>query len=850
MSKRVVTWLLVLLAMGLGIFVRLTPRFLTTCSRQARETVMAARWEQTQKILKTQYPDLSFVVEKKLLLRAFQEDKKLHQREIDAEIRRETEKLKDRYQDEHGDMYMDGVDSYYWLRLLKNLLARGHVGDRIVNGVEYDDLIGAPIDPATPKNIHLWLGWFFLRLAAVFGPFRMQEVLFFIPLFLSCVLAVFGFFVARRLGANELGAFVASVAINVSPILISRSLVEWFDTDIYNVLLPLLSFGTFLYAFDAASKLRRGALTALAGLFLAFYASTWKGWWFIFDVMLISGALFILNQRECGREEGFDAHRSEGPWRALVSFFLFTTVFVIGINGFVVWNDFIAEPLRLWHILRVTPGTMWPNVFWTVAELGSGSGAEIVRSVGGSLIFFGSMVGLLYLFIFEKRLRDPKRGFGFFCLVLWIGSTFYASLEALRFTLLLVVPLGLAYGLVVGRLQVFLSDLADRFLKKSWALIARSAVVLVLSIQIVTTVWTAHAMARSVSPTMNDDWYLLLKKIKTRTSPDARINSWWDFGHWFKGVADRRVLFDGMTQNTPYAYWMARVLLTDNEEEALGLLRMVNGSGSAVADILTRQKEMPLGSAVTLVRQAAGMPRSEASKLLLKNFPPALAQDLTERIFPSKVPPVYFIVSYDMPDKISAISYIAHWDFAKVDLWFAARGMSRDAFFSYVQERYEYDDQKAERLYLELSMINDQEARLGFSRVLPMPSPVAPCTDYGDLEICQNGLVAHKPSGRAYMVTGFAENTGVANTSISLERGVLREVTPPDANLPFSALRFTDELMRPMGVLLDPELGRSLLARLYYFKGVGLKYFKFWDGYVDDKGRAVYVYEIQWPKES
>ena len=44
-------------------------------------------------------------------------------------------------------------------------------------------------------------------------------------------------------------------------------------------------------------------LCALAGLFTACYASTWKGWWFVFDIMLLSGVLFLINLKQSQKEE-------------------------------------------------------------------------------------------------------------------------------------------------------------------------------------------------------------------------------------------------------------------------------------------------------------------------------------------------------------------------------------------------------------------------------------------------------------------------------------------------------------------------------------------------------------------
>ena len=52
---------------------------------------------------------------------------------------------------------------------------------------------------------------------------------------------------------------------------------------------------------------------------------------------------------------------------------------------------------------------------------------------------------------------------------------------------------------------------------------------------------------------------------------DAIINTWWCPGHYITAVAKRRVTIDGATQHEPQTYWMANILLSDDENTAIGL---------------------------------------------------------------------------------------------------------------------------------------------------------------------------------------------------------------------------------------------------------------------------------------
>ena len=79
------------------------------------------------------------------------------------------------------------------------------------------------------------------------------------------------------------------------------------------------------------------------------------------------------------------------------------------------------------------------------------------------------------------------------------------------------------------------------------------------------------------------------------------MNSWWDFGHHFKFISDRAVTFDGGTQNSPQAHWIGRVLQTDNEEEAIAILRMLDCGANSAFKLALEETNDPLIS-VSLVK--------------------------------------------------------------------------------------------------------------------------------------------------------------------------------------------------------------------------------------------------------
>jgi len=277
---------------------------------------------------------------------------------------------------------------------------------------------------------------------------------------------------------------------------------------------------------------------------------------------------------------------------------------------------------------------LWPNVLTTVAEFNEASISQVIENTGGKWFFFFALLG--FIIIIYKTLRNiiknriimllsigilyylvTSKGIGleprayimifsipfvlgmYFSLkseenidirfsvlfFLWSAASIYAATKGTRFILLIIPPMAIGIGITFGFLHKTMTSLLANSTKINKALVS-IILFLAFSYYLVEPVESGISTSKNYLPNVNDQWWNALTKIKENSKPDAIINSWWDFGHWFKAVAGRRVLFDGMTQNTPYAYWTARALLTESEEESAAILRMINAHGNKAAEIL------------------------------------------------------------------------------------------------------------------------------------------------------------------------------------------------------------------------------------------------------------------------
>lgn len=846
MKDKIITVGLIFLVSLFVIFLRISSISLTEINKLARLEVFNESLQKAQIKANERYPNLPLVKRAKLVQKFYKDYLRQNKYSIVEKTRQRAKEKKAFYQNDNNHTYMVGIDSYYWQRLIDNLIKKGQIGDRVVNGVNYDDLVGVPIEQSFSRSLHLILGSFIYK---IFGIFKLDvnyEIgLFFIPLLFSVLLVILTFFVTKLLCKNNVAAFFATIAVNLSPLLLQRIMGEWLDTDIYNVFFPLLIFWAFLFVFKSARIIGKSLGLFVFSFACSFYAGIWQGWWHIFDLFILCGLLYILN-----------GYYSEGKDSALfkknilwLSLLFISGILVVGIfNGKESVLSFISEPKKLMFTLKNIPTDNWPNVFLTVAELKKVSPYSIAQALGGLFIFFTTILGSIYLVLSKKIIRDKELGIGFFCLFIWLGILYYASLSAVRFALLLIVPLGIMFGVVFDMALRKIFRLSAKFSKKIH-FFALGVLIIIIYSFVSLNVSRSIEIANYSLPMMNDAWYKSLTFIKNNTAKDEIVNSWWDYGHWFTAIAQRRVLFDGKTQNSPIAFWMAKVLITDNEQEAVGILRMLDISKNKAFGLL-ESSGLTHAKAVSILRDIVKLSEKEARQYLEGILEKKKIDEVIPLLFNGNVPPACFIASYDMIGKIRSISHIGNWDFKRGDMWLHLSNRRYVEFMDYAQKEYGLTKEKASNLLRELALLSDQEALGWISKIntIYADSFSAKFKKQYNLLLFDNGLVLDLSNFDAYIMRGHNVDIGIPYSVFYMKDGVLEEKKLEGSNVGFSVLLFKADQDSYNTIFLDRDLAKSLFVRMYFLNGEGLKYFKVLHKEKTQEGNLVYIYDIQWPK--
>ncbi len=367
----------------------------------------------------------------------------------------------------------------------------------------------------------------------------------------------------------------------------------------------------------------------------------------------------------------------------------------------------------------------------------------------------------------------------------------------------------------------------------------------------------AYSIAKHDVPIMNDVWHDSLTAIKddsNNVTKDAIITSWWDFGHHFKAITERRVTFDGTTQQYPPAHWVGKLFMTRSEDEAIGILRMLDCGSSNGFDEVNKVKNDFDGSIKIIHRLITINSRAEAKSALVNDYGFTGAQAETVLNYTHCDPPEgYVIASEDMIGKSGVWGHFGSWDFEKAIIWQTLRSKSQKDAVEFMMNKFNYSEEKAKKTYNEIRLIKeDTEAN---SWISPWPSysgDVSGCGVFANnTEVrCNNGLVVNLTNNDAYFPIQegkvvhpetFVYVTSEGGKEEVVERTYTSDVAPQRLSV----------ILAPQdggyyAVVASPELAGGMFTRMFFLGGRGLTHFKLLSHKQGLTGTNVYVYKALW----
>lgn len=629
-----------------------------------------------------------------------------------------SDQVKPIFQDENGVPYFSEMDSYYNYRLTQDFLDHGYLGDTKINGTDWDlHSYYPPGRSAEYPPLIVYLTAFAYKFLNIFGSVPLSTVAFWIAPFIASLCVIPAYFFVRRI-TNDYGGIVAGILAGTAPAYFSHTFAGFFDTDMFNLLLPILVVWFFVESVSAKDLRTRSIFAILSAISMLIFSLAWEGWWYIFYLVIVTVIVYLLISNYLLNMKTIKSTRdyaSKKDWLldqpeifALLVFIILSSLLIILTAGFSGFTGTLIQSLGVTNLQATVQSTAYPNVFVSVAELQIPSFLEVVADVGGLLAFAAGILGVLLLFIRifwplgtkkpekpdekdkkrdkgQKRRKkrsqrkkketadetaakismpeltaDQKKNYLLYAILfsLWLLLTGYAMTKGVRFAETFSVPIALGAGIFVG----LIADYFKVYIKNTqYRTIAVVIIVLVVS---VIPVYNAYSISSSVTPGTEDYMVNSLTWIKGNTAQNTVITSWWDFGHLFTAKADRAVTFDGGSQNTPRAYWVGKALVTNDESLSAGILRMLASGGDAGYQTLDNYTKNT-GKTVEILNNILGLDKQTALTTLTTTYglTSEQAQNVLKYTHPDNPTPHVLITSSDMLGKASWWSYFGNWNF-------------------------------------------------------------------------------------------------------------------------------------------------------------------------------------------
>jgi len=368
--------------------------------------------------------------------------------------------------------------------------------------------------------------------------------------------------------------------------------------------------------------------------------------------------------------------------------------------------------------------------------------------------------------------------------------------------------------------------------------IIKTVLIIILCFLLISPIKAANRVALNEVPSYNDAWDQTLDKIKADAEDGVGyITTWWDFGHWFV-AKDIRVTFDGGDQGQRI-HWVGKSLLTPSEDEAMGILQILNCGQETPHKLLEEYFHNNTVKAINILNTIMLQNKGEAIMTLKdKGLSEEQIQNLTEVTHCDNLLPQYFITSQDMVGKAGVWGHFGSWNFTKAKIWQTVNPKDFEEGTKTLIEEFNISKEEAPDMYYDIQRTKAD------SWIAPWPgyfTGKSACTEQDNTLRCQNGIEINLKTMQAEIYT---QNGKFALKSISYidNKGNFKVVEGTGNLGPYSAILLPDG----RAILVDPLHVDSMFTRLFYFEGHGLEHFKLFSDTTQVTGGRIQVWKVDW----
>ncbi len=826
-TKKHKTILLLLIPIFLAIFFRAYIYDMPLTDEWATSSVESSIRAQIEAQINQDAPTLNQESKNELIEQQYQEFAEQNQEQIDQQIQATADYYKNNYKDDQGNIYLPDIDTYKFYMEVKNILGDDEKAFEI--NEQYDSVYSWEA-----TSLHPYLIAYSYKIADIFTNASIISIMFLIPVIFAALSIIPVFFITRRIAGN-IGALFASIMLAINASYISRSSAGVADTDLYNIFFPLMIVWPLLESFVTKNKKTKIILASVAGLITGIYSYTWSGWWYIFDFIL--GALgiyflsLILKQRK-NIKHFFKNKKTKDFLLSIIPYVISTLIFVSLFSGFSTFIYAPLTPIGFTSIQEASKENYWPNVYTTVAELNPASLDTIISSLGGNLFFALSILGiLLTLYIWRKT---PIGLIYALLLIIWYIGIFYAATKGIRFIMMTAPAFAIGFGATIGIVYYKVSNWTSKNLDLNKKLI-RTIFIILFILLLINPIKAADSTAKAQFPLYDDVWDASLTKIKQDTPEDAIISSWWDYGWWFMAIAERQVTFSGGSQNTAQAHWIGKVLSTSDEEQAVGLLRMLNCGKNTAYYLLENQTGSTI-AATDLIYEIVPLTKDEARIVLEQNNIEDIDEILAESHCDNPATDI-FITSEDMVSKAGVWAHFGGWDFTKSYIYTNINGKEKDYSVEFLQTNLGYTEEQAFDMYREVNSLTSEQDANNWISPFTGYQGIGYCSSNDEMVQCSNGLIVDKINDTIYL----SAEQGYYSPEKYFDGEQVRTIEGGTEGL---AVAYNEKTQTSF--ITSPDLLESMFTKLFFFEGQGTEHFKLLLHEQGFNAFDIYAWEVEW----
>lgn len=792
--------------------------------------------EEAAKKVETLFPGYNAYAKKRIADDAVKEQLK-DKKAFNDRVHARYNELKDAFQDEKGRTYLLEHDSYQWLLRTEYVLQRGYPGTGRDGNDIYDSYTLAPVGKKLGHAQFLFYASAFLYRAfnVFFKNTSLESFLFYLPIFYAMIFLIVVYLFAARFFSNA-AAFFATLFIGLNGMVLNKSCAGWFDYDTLSLTIPILICWCLLSALKEKRNIAKLlAYSIAASFFQGLYVFTWVGWWFIFLIIGIFFALSILNSYSVYYDDRRAANRENRYYIISgLTFLAGSIVFCFLIAKVNLIYDLFALAKSNLYLGQPLTARIWPNTYYTVSELATGDAGRIVDILYGKEFFIAAVLGI---FIETLRRKEERKDI-LAIMVFWFALTWVASFKAVKLTTYLSIPLGLFFGNFISEICPKAIERLSFNLKSKIFLYGVYSFLIILVLKFF-FVSGSETMSH-LYPCATDRWMKALTYVKENTAENTIVNAWWDFGSLFKAETRRRVIFDGQSQDTPVAYWMAKALIAKDEKEAVKILRMLNNASYTTFDLLNEYIPDQFECAVILEKLLEN--NVEKGKVILREK--AVPDDMIDKILDDlnrKPPPACFIVESSMIAKMGVISFLGNWDFIKLFIY-KNRNKPKNEVINHLCGIFGLTQDRAAKYYNEVlvtpagkTLYESLSRRYFFSEYSSQAGRD------GNLLYFDNGLVYDEQAGRSLAYSAKGRKFTIPAKILAFDGDIEKEIKLENGGYKTALISKYDDNYESL--FLDEGLIDSLYTRLFFLGGKGLQFFK---PFYMDKDAGICIYEIKW----